>query len=62
MALHTKCWKFFEARPNEMNGEFKGRYAGFIKGYNNYLYTNDWISFLKEQLAVEATLAEIRAA
>ncbi|HID8401944.1 DUF3644 domain-containing protein [Serratia marcescens] len=62
MALHTKCWKFFEARPNEMNGEFKGRHAGFIKGYNNYLYTNDWIAFLKEQLAVEATLAEIRAA
>ncbi|HBY1612300.1 TPA: DUF3644 domain-containing protein, partial [Klebsiella pneumoniae] len=54
--------KFFEARPNEMNAEFKGRHSGFIKGYNNYLYTNDWISFLKEQLAVEATLAEIRAA
>lgn len=54
--------EIFEARPNEMNGEFKGRYAGFIKGYNNYLYTNDWIAFLQEQLAVEATLADIRAA
>lgn len=60
MALHTKCWKFFEARPIEVNVDFKGPYSGFVLGFNNYLYTNDWIEYLKEQLNDEVTLHNIR--
>lgn len=61
MALHTKCWKFFEARPIEVNVDFKGPYSGFVLGFNNYLYTNDWIVYLKEQLNDEVTLHNLRA-
>lgn len=61
MALHTKCWKFFDARPVEMNNDYKGIYSGFVLGFNNYLYSNDWVSFLNEQLSNNDTLQRIRA-
>lgn len=60
MDLHTKCWKFFEARPIEVRMNFKGPFSGFVLGFNNYLYTNDWISFLNKQLSDENILKSIR--
>lgn len=62
MALHTKCWKFFEARPVDINLDYKGNYSGFVLGFNNYLYTKDWISFLNENLSNPVTLRNIRSA
>ncbi|EKN4848196.1 DUF3644 domain-containing protein [Yersinia enterocolitica] len=60
MALHTKCWKFFEARPNILNSTYKGVYAGFVLGFNNYLYTSDWIAFLNVELSNLERLQNIR--
>lgn len=50
MSLHTKCWKFYEARPRESIRDFKGEYSGFLEGFEGYLYTQQWITFLTEEL------------
>jgi len=50
MALHTKCWKFYEARPRGNDRNFKGEYVGFVEGFERYLYSNQWVSFLIRKL------------
>jgi hypothetical protein len=50
MPLHTKCRKFYEARPTEINENFKGEFAGFIEGFDGYLYSDKWVKFLCAEL------------
>jgi hypothetical protein len=50
MHLHTKCWKYYNARPANLEVNFKGEYAGFIEGLDGYLYSQKWVDFLISEL------------
>ena len=50
MALHTKCWKFYGARPRGNQRDFKGEYSGFVEGFEGYLYSLQWTKFLAQEL------------
>ena len=60
MSLHTKCWKFYEARPRESIRDFKGEYSGFLEGFEGYLYTQQWVNFLTEELQDSSKIELIR--
>ena len=60
MALHTKCWKFYEARPRETDNDFKGEYASFIEGFDYYLYSMKWVKFLISELKNKQKMAEVK--
>jgi len=50
IALHTKCWKYYTARPRHDERNFKGEYAGFVEGFEGYLYSNQWVNFISREL------------
>lgn len=50
MTLHTKCWKFYNARPREMDRAYKGEYSAYMEGFDGYLYSMKWVKFLREEL------------
>ncbi|MFT5708566.1 MAG: hypothetical protein ACI9ES_002869 [Oceanospirillaceae bacterium] len=60
MALHTKCWKHFEARPRDNQAEFKGEFSSFIEGFDGYLYTKQWVTFLCKELQDPDVLAMVK--
>jgi hypothetical protein len=60
MALHTKCWKFYNARPREMNQNFKSEYAGYVEGFDGYLYSKQWANFLITNLKDEQELSKVK--
>ncbi|WP_240205267.1 DUF3644 domain-containing protein [Vibrio sp. CyArs1] len=62
MLLHTKCWKHFEARPRDLKPTFKGEFASYIEGFDGYLYTNQWVTFLITELKKPEVLAKVRNA
>lgn len=62
MPLHTKCWKFFEARPREDKVGFKGEYSSFVEGFDGYLYTKQWVSFLVTELQKPEVLEKVKKA
>lgn len=62
MPLHTKCWKYYEARPRDIKTVFKGEYASYIEGFDGYLYTNKWVKFLVDELRNPEVLAKVRRA
>lgn len=51
MTLHTKCWKYFQARPREIQQIFRGDYSAYDEGAECYLYSQKWVKFLEEKLA-----------
>jgi uncharacterized protein DUF3644 len=61
MTLHTRCWKFYEARPGEVNTEFKGEYSSFIDGFDHYLYSQKWVKLLIKELKNKQKMAEVKA-
>ncbi|ACJ28673.1 Conserved hypothetical protein [Shewanella piezotolerans WP3] len=61
MTLHTKCWKFYEARPREVEADFKGEYSSFIEGFDHYLYSMKWAKFLIKELKNKQKMAEVKA-
>lgn len=61
MPLHTKCWKYYEARPREIDSNYKGEYASFMEGFDGYLYSMNWVKFLREELKDVAKLEEVKA-
>lgn len=50
MTLHTKCWKYYEARPKELDKAFKGEYASYMEGFDGYLYSEKWVKHLCSEL------------
>ncbi|MGK7441973.1 hypothetical protein ACSQ9Q_20910, partial [Salmonella enterica] len=40
---HTKFWKFYEARPSGKVTNFKGKYCGYVEGFDGYLYNQEWV-------------------
>jgi hypothetical protein len=61
MILHTKCWKFYQARPRETEREFKGEYASYMEGFDGYLYSMKWVTFLQKELNMASKLEEVKA-
>jgi Protein of unknown function (DUF3644) len=51
MSEHTKAWKLYKARPKDNDKTFKGEYAGWVHGFEGYLYTEKWVKFLIEKLS-----------
>lgn len=58
--LHTKCWKYYNARPREMVITFKGEYAAYSEGFDGYLYSRRWAEFLIRQLSNKDEIARVR--
>jgi hypothetical protein len=48
MTAHTKAWKTQKVRPKESITSFRGEFAGWVPGFDGYLYTEKWVTFLKE--------------
>lgn len=51
MSRHTQCWHQFKARPSAKKPNFKGKYAGYVEGFDGYLYKKDWVDFLIKELS-----------
>ena len=60
MALHTKCWKFYNARPRGEEHAFKGDYSAFMEGFDGYLYSMKWVKFLEAELKDAEKLSKIK--
>jgi hypothetical protein len=61
MTLHTKCWKFYEARPREMDRAYKGEYSGYMEGFDGYLYSMKWVKFLRDELKDAEKLRQVKS-
>ena len=51
---HTRCWKKYDVRPlnNSDNPErTESKYCVYDEPNENYLFTQDWVDFLAEELA-----------
>lgn len=48
ITTHTKFWKYYEARPIENDKKFKGKFCGYIEGFDGYLYCQEWVRFILE--------------
>lgn len=46
ITTHTKFWKYYNARPVEVDKKFKGKYCGYIEGFDGYLYCQEWVRFI----------------
>lgn len=60
MTQHTKCWKYYQARPRELDRNYKGEYASFMEGFDGYLYSMKWVKFLREELEDKVKLDAIK--
>ncbi|ATC87601.1 DUF3644 domain-containing protein [Pseudoalteromonas arctica] len=60
IALHTKCWKFYDARPRGEQRGFKGEFSGFVEGFEGYLYSLYWSKFLIEELKKPEVLSLVK--
>jgi hypothetical protein len=61
MTLHTKCWKFYESRPREIETTFKGEYSSYIEGFDHYLYSMKWINFLIKELKNKQKMTDVKS-
>lgn len=61
MTLHTKCWKFYDARPREIDENYKGEYSSFVEGFDHYLYSMKWVKLLIQELKNKQNMAEVKA-
>ena len=50
MTAHTSAWKKHEVRPKGKDPKFRGEYAGWVPGFDGYLYTEKWVNFLKSEI------------
>lgn len=53
MDVHTRCWKKYEVRPinNAQQPEItKAEYCVYDQPNTTYLYTENWVDFLVEEL------------
>lgn len=53
---HTLCWRIYEVRPENGNNEPAvtiSKYCIYDEPNNSYLYTEDWVDFLIEEMQIE---------
>lgn len=50
MSTHTQARNLYKARPRDKQPGFKGQYSGWVQGHEYYLYTEEWVSFLINEL------------
>nr|WP_321496612.1 DUF3644 domain-containing protein [uncultured Methanolobus sp.] len=59
---HSKCWKYYKVRP-ESNSENRTdtnlKYSHYDVAHGDYLYTDDWVDFLKSELSDSSKTMEI---
>ena len=60
VALHTKCWKYYNARPRTLVKGHKCKYSAFIEGFDGYLYSQEWVDFLIAKLSNAEEIAKVR--
>lgn len=46
LSTHTKFWKFFNARPQNIDPSFKGEFASYVEGFDFYLYSDAWVKLI----------------
>lgn len=51
MTLHTKCWKYYQTRPREIQLKFRSEFAAYDEGAECYLYSQKWVKYLEERLS-----------
>lgn len=59
ITTHTKFWKHFQARPVENDKKFKGKYCGFVEGFDGYLYCQEWVRFIFDVYKDKDQLKEV---
>ena len=61
-SVHIKFWKYYQARPssNSANPELTiQKYCIYDKAHNDYLYTEEWVSFLIEKMNNESEYQKV---
>lgn len=43
LSTHAKFWKHFDVRPSHVDKTLKGKYCGYIEGFDGYLYNQEWV-------------------
>ncbi|QNF11170.1 DUF3644 domain-containing protein [Klebsiella variicola] len=61
ITTHTKFWKHYEARPIGIDKTFKGKYCGYIEGFDGYLYCQEWVHFILNVYKDKTELKKILA-
>ncbi|SPZ23603.1 Protein of uncharacterised function (DUF3644) [Providencia rettgeri] len=46
ITTHTKFWKYYGVRPVADDKKFRGKYCGFVEGFDGYLYCQEWVRFI----------------
>jgi hypothetical protein len=57
--IHTRCWKYYNARPQNNNSNYKSEYCGWVEGFDGYLYTESWVNFLIKKLSNEIEFKKV---
>ncbi len=63
MDTHTRAWKHWEVRPPvgaQDPVDCQTKYCQYDEPHGDYLYTDDWVEFLAEELRDDATYEEVR--
>lgn len=60
MWIHTQCRKYYNARPQDEDVNYKGEYCGWSEGFDGYLYTQSWIDFLVKKLADKEEFKQVK--
>ena len=61
IGLHTLAWKKYAARPQKDTPGFKSNYCGWVPGHEGYLYSDEWVKFLINELQIEKNYEELRS-
>ncbi len=46
MTTHTRFWKYYNVKPILDDKKYKGKYCGYIEGFDGYLYCQEWVNFI----------------
>lgn len=59
---HSKCWKHYKVRPEPSNQnptETNLKYCHYDAAHKDYLYTDEWVEFLKSELSESSKVMNI---
>lgn len=63
MDTHTRAWKYWKVRPPTSSpnpAQCKTNYCQYDQPHGDYLYTDDWVEFLANELRDDAIYEEVR--